>query len=242
MEVGASRPCRPCTAAAVARRHHTLPCSSTLHPLHWIPPLDPLHWIPSTLRPHSLHARCAGGDYGIPFPSATGPVKATVYNVRRYGATGDGRTPDDAAVQRAVAAATDPAATGWRVVFFPAGSYLLSAPLYVNVSNVVIRGEGPSRTRLQFRASLSDVYGGTYGVDPCTSAWGRAAAGRGALVERPGRTVGCERVVEWDERTRFLPGGAAHTHSSALPPSLLRLSSEQTRSSRRGPLAAASSR
>ena len=87
MEVGASRPCRPCTAAAVARRHHTLPCSSTLHPLHWIPPLDPLHAAPS-FPPRPLRR----WRLWHPLPLCDGPRKS--HCVQRPQLRRHGRRPD----------------------------------------------------------------------------------------------------------------------------------------------------
>jgi hypothetical protein len=54
------------------------------------------------------------------------------------------------------------------VIFFPAGTYLLSQPLYANASNIVLRGAGSNKTRLVFTRSLSQVYGVQWGVDKCT--------------------------------------------------------------------------
>ena len=50
-----------------------------------------------------------------------GEPARNLFNVRKYGATGDGKTLDTEAVNRAIEAA---AATGGGVVVFPAGSYL----------------------------------------------------------------------------------------------------------------------
>jgi len=49
-----------------------------------------------------------------------------VFNVKAYGATGDGTTPDTAAIQSAINAAVS---AGGGVVYFPAGSYLLNGTL-----------------------------------------------------------------------------------------------------------------
>ena len=56
-----------------------------------------------------------------PAAHAAGVVTAADYNVRDYGATGDGRTLDTDAINRAIAAA---AAAGGGRVRFPAGTYL----------------------------------------------------------------------------------------------------------------------
>ncbi|HSB15232.1 MAG TPA: glycosyl hydrolase family 28-related protein, partial [Bryobacteraceae bacterium] len=57
-----------------------------------------------------------------------------VYNVKAYGAVGDYDTDDTAAIQAAIdAAATAPAAPAWAnggaIVFFPTGTYRITAPL-----------------------------------------------------------------------------------------------------------------
>lgn len=59
---------------------------------------------------------------------------------------------------------------GGGVLYFPAGTYVLSKPLYVNASNTVVRGAGREATRLLFTRSLSQVYGVQWGVDNCTGA------------------------------------------------------------------------
>lgn len=70
-------------------------------------------------------------------PSVRG-VKALAYDVRTYGAVGDGATDDTAAIQAAIQAATS---TGGGVVFYPPGTYLVSAELTI-VSNVCHVGSG----------------------------------------------------------------------------------------------------
>ncbi len=49
------------------------------------------------------------------------PAAANVYNIRDFGATGDGKTLDTDAINKAIAAA---AAAGGGTVEFPAGTYL----------------------------------------------------------------------------------------------------------------------
>lgn len=60
-----------------------------------------------------------------------------VFNVKDYGAKGDGVTEDTAAIQAAITAAS----TGGRTVFFPKGTYLTKS-LTVPVNNMVLRGDG----------------------------------------------------------------------------------------------------
>jgi polygalacturonase len=54
-------------------------------------------------------------------PPETPSASAVAYNVRAFGAQGDGQTIDTAAINKAIAAA---AAAGGGTVFFPAGTYL----------------------------------------------------------------------------------------------------------------------
>ncbi|MGA2496213.1 MAG: glycoside hydrolase family 28 protein [Tepidisphaeraceae bacterium] len=62
------------------------------------------------------------GTCGTAIAAEAGPAAAkTVYNVRDYGATGDGKTLDSPAINRAIDAAT---AAGGGTVCLPAGSYL----------------------------------------------------------------------------------------------------------------------
>lgn len=83
------------------------------------------------------------GDAAIPdLPVAT--------DVRAHGARGDGVADDTEAFRRALGAATAGA------VLVPAGTYLISAPLELARSGLVLRGEGPGRTILRFPRTLTD--------------------------------------------------------------------------------------
>ena len=79
-------------------------------------------------------------------------------NVREFGAKGDGKHDDTAALTAAIAAAgTDTGAFFWRtrIVVLPAGTYRVSAPLvkrYVNGrfgSGMILIGESPSETTIR---------------------------------------------------------------------------------------------
>lgn len=54
------------------------------------------------------------------------------------------------------------------VVYVPPGTFLLNNPLYVNVSRVIIRGAGPTRSKLLFGRSLGQIYKGSWAVDACS--------------------------------------------------------------------------
>lgn len=65
---------------------------------------------------------------------------ALTYNVKDYGATGDGSTDDRAAIQSAISAANS---AGGGVVYLPAGTYMLSSSLTLP-SNIHLQGVGPA--------------------------------------------------------------------------------------------------
>src|SRR3974390_1284454 len=52
---------------------------------------------------------------------AAGPAQPPVFNVQSYGASGGAKTPDPAAINRAIDAASG---AGGGMVYFPAGRYL----------------------------------------------------------------------------------------------------------------------
>lgn len=80
----------------------------------------------------------AGYRDGAPLPSA--PPR---WNVKDFGAVGDGVADDTPALAAALAAAhADPAGGG--VVLLPAGTYVLRQPLRISRSGIVLRGEGVS--------------------------------------------------------------------------------------------------
>ena len=60
-----------------------------------------------------------------------------VYNVKGYGAKGDGVTDDTTAIQAAITAA---GAVGGGIVFFPYGTYLVSDDLTVSYNKIVLMG------------------------------------------------------------------------------------------------------
>ena len=82
--------------------------------------------------------------------SETAPAQAPsasdcgIYNVRNFGARGDGVADDTAAIRSAIAAAQKSAYGG--VVYLPVGRYVVSAPLVVTRSDILILGDGPLAT------------------------------------------------------------------------------------------------
>ena len=66
------------------------------------------------------------------------------YNVKDYGARGDGSADDTAAIRSAIAAAQQNEYGG--VVYLPIGQYVVTAPLVVTKSDILILGSGPLAT------------------------------------------------------------------------------------------------
>jgi hypothetical protein len=88
---------------------------------------------------------------------------ATVYNVKNYGAYGDGIHNDEAAILKAVSAAQG------KVVYFPHGNYLVSKTFVLPVGTVA-RGEGDQYSTA---SSLKQSYLLVLTKNPDgTSSWG----------------------------------------------------------------------
>ncbi|PRW56123.1 band 7 [Chlorella sorokiniana] len=117
---------------------------------------DPIKPYPGQLLPaaRSLDWTLAGyreGRWSVPTAGIT-------YNVKAFGAKGDGQTDDTAVLQRVV----DAANRSPGVVFFPAGIYLLSRPVTVTRGRVVLRGAGADKTFIHITRALGDVFPGTW--------------------------------------------------------------------------------
>lgn len=67
-----------------------------------------------------------------------------LYNVKAYGAKGDSVTDDTAAIQAAINAV---GSYGGKV-FFPPGSYKVTATLYVRYNNITLEGAGPNSSTI----------------------------------------------------------------------------------------------
>ncbi|PSC74164.1 sugar phosphate phosphate translocator [Micractinium conductrix] len=89
------------------------------------------------------------------------PQYEVKYNVRSFGAKGDGVADDSGAFIAALANASALAkASGQGVaVRVPFGKYKVTQKLVINTSRVVLRGDGPGATKLLFPLPLADVYG-----------------------------------------------------------------------------------
>src|SRR5438876_2530332 len=88
-----------------------------------------------------------------PFPGLFGPV----INVKAYGAVGDDATDDTAAIQTALNAVPISTAGG-TTVFFPIGSYKITAPLLVHSgTHSVGAGDMGSRLRPTFGSATGPL-------------------------------------------------------------------------------------
>ncbi|MCU0513084.1 MAG: glycoside hydrolase family 55 protein, partial [Anaerolineae bacterium] len=89
-------------------------------------------------------------------PAAAQEVGGSVYNVRDFGALGDGRADDTAAIQAAITALN---VAGRGSLYLPAGTYLVSQALEL-LSNTNMYGDGMGATILKLPNGLTtDVIG-----------------------------------------------------------------------------------
>jgi hypothetical protein len=103
-------------------------------------------WDPLGRLPDFSYAGYAQGELTLPKV----PVET---NVTKFGAVGDGLTDDTAAFQAAIDA-TDRGA-----IFIPQGTFRIEGQLTINKSLILLRGEGPDKTILDFPNSLTDLFG-----------------------------------------------------------------------------------
>ena len=86
--------------------------------------------------------------------------KIEVFNVKSYGAVGDGTTDDTVAVNLAISAITTAGGAG--ILYFPTGIYRLTSALSfvdsgATKSQVSIYGDGQSQTELKFDANVNGI-------------------------------------------------------------------------------------
>lgn len=106
---------------------------TSLNKSYSIPTNGETNWLNST----SLYLR----DLATAVNSATsggGTVVTPVFNVKTYGATGNGVTDDTVAVNLALAAAN----VSGGAVYFPAGTYIITSTLAATTQNVRFTGDG----------------------------------------------------------------------------------------------------
>lgn len=89
-------------------------------------------------------------------------VATPIYNVKGYGATGNGTTDDTSSIQATINAARD---AGGGVVYFPTGKYKITSTLNINHSSIVLVGNGSGNSHnlgLDDNATVL-TWGGTAG-------------------------------------------------------------------------------
>jgi hypothetical protein len=99
--------------------------------------------------------RAAMGPWGDALVTATGSTTARdlqsrfaqVFNVKDYGAVGNGSTDDTTAIQAAITAAMT---AGGGLVYIPAGTFLVTNTLTVGASDIRVEGQGHVRSRIIF--------------------------------------------------------------------------------------------
>lgn len=127
--------------------------------------------------------------------SATGRIEDTipVFNVLDYGAAGDGVADDTAEIQAAIDAAE---AAGGGTVYFPEGTYAISAPVTVDSNYVRLMGEGYS-SRIVGSNTGSQIYVNTvtffYISDLYISGNGTYSANKGCINVESSTQVLIER-------------------------------------------------
>ncbi len=108
-----------------------------------------------------------------------------LYNVKDYGARGDGSADDTAAIRSAIAMAQQNAYGG--VVYLPIGQYVVTAPLVVTRSDILILGSGPLAT--MGGAGQSD--GNCTTIKPATR-WAQGAVSQPACILFDAVTAGTD--------------------------------------------------
>ncbi|WP_165436440.1 glycosyl hydrolase family 28-related protein [Amycolatopsis suaedae] len=133
----------------------------------------------ATPHSHPLVPNISQAGYRLGSPLPTPPVVATVTD---FGARPDGRTDCSAAFDAALAAAGK---AGGGAVYVPAGTWLLSRPVFLTQSGVVLRGAGQRRTRLYFPNPLETGYRPNIRSDNGQSRW--SYTGGQVFLMPPGR-------------------------------------------------------
>ena len=118
-------------------------------------------WDPAGRLPDVSWAGYRAGE--VPIPEVPNRVDVT-----DFGAVGDGITDDTEAFHRAIEAVSDGA------IFVPGGRYLITQPLYLGKSRVVLRGESRDSTTLFFPRTLHEVLGRGRDGGPTGWSWGGA--------------------------------------------------------------------
>ncbi len=125
-----------------------VPWRSSLYPESWTPA------VPGATGSLLHDFSYAGYKYGHEPPTHFPQLKH--YDaVRDFGADPNGTTDSTAAIQRAIDTA---AAEKGGNVFLPEGAYRCNAPLFVRMSNIILSGAGPDKTRIAFTGRDAELF------------------------------------------------------------------------------------
>lgn len=102
------------------------------------------------------------GTTTVSLQAALAGLAGVYFNVKEYGAVGDGATDDAVKIQKAV----NTAAAAGGVVFFPPGTYMVSGRISVP-SNVSLKGCGPNASKIQITSSYQPAVYINGGDDGC---------------------------------------------------------------------------
>jgi Pectate lyase superfamily protein len=136
---------------------------------------------PSALKacPSITIADTVEAQNGIEFPS-----DAAIFNVRDFGAKGDGVTDDSAALQ----AALNKAQNSTSILYIPNGTYLVSQPLYF-YRWIMIQGQSTKSTVIKLRDNASGY------SDPKKPGWVLFASPKGSKLEGNGDNTAHSQYV-----------------------------------------------
>lgn len=124
----------------------------------WRSALYPSDWTPAWTSSQGYYfhdVSYAGYRHSQAEPGSSTPDRQI--NVLSLGADAGGTIDSTAAVQQAIDTIS---AQGGGVVYFPGGLYRFDGRLNISASNVVLRGDGPTLSRLYFTRSEGMSYGG----------------------------------------------------------------------------------
>ncbi|MBM4375380.1 MAG: hypothetical protein FJ095_09870 [Deltaproteobacteria bacterium] len=117
----------------------------------WRSALYPKDWAPGFASADGLRVQdYSYAGYRRGEAPIGAPAVATIFEVATFGADPSGAKDATGAFQAALNAAK---ANGGGVVHVAEGTYRLDGTLAINASNIVLRGEGPTKSRLAFRKS-----------------------------------------------------------------------------------------
>jgi hypothetical protein len=124
----------------------------------WRSALYPKDWTPAWTSSQGYYfadVSYAGYRHSQQQPGSATPDRQI--NVVSQGADASGASDSTAAVQQAIDTISG---QGGGVVYFPTGLYRFDGRLNISASNVVLRGDGPTSSRLYFTRSDGMSYGG----------------------------------------------------------------------------------